>query len=186
MEAAMKVTKSSRKAKPSAKKSASTPQPRKPRAEIAEALRNLIEAAKAESDDSTLIAVMMPASLLPSELDDIESMIAEGMIGEGTIRKDRLGLLSPKELLKLHIVEMIYGHDDMPQAVLELIYLILRHEVTLDRETGELLAGLLQKIFFPSEELKKIIETQMEEERKSETPLRRRRPRYRRPPKSKG
>jgi len=169
----MKVTKSARKAKPSAKKSVSTRQPDQTAYQIAETFRQIIEAVKAESDDSTLIAVLMPAADLTSRPEK---------------KKDNLGLLSPKELLRLQIVELIYGDDLIPQSILEAVHIILANGARMGDETGEIITGLFNTLLYPSGEMRKIIEAQMEEERgerenilaveKSARPVRRRRSRY--------
>ncbi len=158
----MKIPKSARKAKPSAKKSASKRQPDETRNEIAETLRNLIEAIKAESDDSTLIAVLMPAATVASRPEE---------------KKGKLGLLSPKELLRLQIVKLIYGDDLMPQSILEAVHLILTNGVVLGEETGEIMSSFLNKALYPSDEMKKNSDAQREEEKAAPT-VRRRRSRY--------
>lgn len=162
----MKVTKSARKAKPSAQKSFSKRQPDETRDEIAEALRNIIEAIKAE-DDSTLIAVLMPVATVDSQPKE---------------KKSKLGLLSPKELLRLQIVELIYGDDLMPQSVLEAVHMILANGLRMGDETGELIAGFFKNLLYPDEEMRKIIEAHMAEEEKSASTVRRRRSRKDRRP----
>ncbi len=156
IEAVMKVPKSTRKAKQSAQKSVSNPQSNKPDNEIAEAFRNLIEAARAEGDDSTLVAVLMPATGLASRPEE---------------KKGLRGLLSPKEILKLQIVELLYGDDLMPESVLEAVHLILANGVRMGDETGQIITGLFNTLLYPDEETRKIIEARMEEEKAQEFPV---------------
>jgi hypothetical protein len=166
----MKIPKSARKAKPSAKKSGSTPQPPEAHISPAELLRNLIETVKAEADPSSLVAVMMPSSLIEDDSSHLEHLIKEGLLGEGMIRENLLGLLSPGELFKFHIVDIVCGDSPIPQSVLELIYLILRYQIKFGAERGEAMA----------EEMKKTLIARMEGGKTLKPSFRRRRPRIRR------
>jgi hypothetical protein len=168
----MKVSNTTRKPKPKAKISQSNPQPPQDRLSPAELLRNLIEAIKAEADPSSLIAVMMPSSLIEDDFPQLEQLMSEGLLGEGMIRENLLGLLSPGELFKFHIVDIVCGDSPIPQSVLELIYLILRYQIKFGAERGEAMA----------EEMKKTLIARMEGGKTLKPSFRRRRPRIIRPP----
>jgi hypothetical protein len=168
----MKVSNTTRKAKPDAKKSGSATQSPEAHIPPAELLRNLIQTLKEEADPSSLVAVMMPSSLIEDDSPHLEQLIKEGLLGDGIISQNFLGLLSPNEIFKFHIVDIVCSDEVIPQSVLELLYLILRYQIEFGPDSGEAMAA----------EMKKILLASMDEGKIKMPPVRRRRPRITRPP----
>jgi hypothetical protein len=139
-EAVMKISKSARRANRSANQSPVS---------LPDALRNIIEIVRAEGDDASLIALMLPSAALAS------------------LSREKRGYQLPvKDRLWLHILDLLYDYDLMPESVLEAVHLMLTHGANFDEERGERMLGLLKEAFYPDEEMRKESVSLNETERK--------------------
>ncbi len=153
MEAVMKVPKSRPKAKFPRTIPLSPPQLQQGRIDIADSIQQMVEQAKDEGDDSALISILVHVTVLTCPRDDLEGVL------------DTLPL---KDVLRLQISQLIYGDDSLPDYALESAYVILNSARKPEDESREILAMLLMKLF--SEPI--------EEEKKAEPAVRRKRSRY--------
>jgi hypothetical protein len=134
-EAVMKISKSARRANRSADDPISANQSP---VSLPDALRNIIEIVRAEGDDASLIALMLPSAALAS------------------LSREKRGYQLPvKDRLWLHILDLLYDYDLMPESVLEAVHLMLTHGASFDEERGERMLGLLKEAFYPDEEMRK-------------------------------